>query len=320
MVPDDPAQPGFYETRALGTGVQLLVTRAGDLDAAIAALHRELTRVDGLASRFRPDSELNLLNHAGPGPKPASADLLDLVERALWAAEVTDGAVDPTIGPALIRLGYDRDFAQVPAVRAASLPAMAPAHGWRQLMVDREGETISLPPDAVLDLGATAKALTADRAAAAIAAAGDSGVIVSLGGDVAVAGPAPEEGFVIGLAEVWDAPADHVTTTIAVDAGGVATSGTAARHWWLGPHHVHHVIDPRTGLPALSYWHTVTVAAASCLHANVAATAAVVKGPAALTWLEEQDLAARLVGEDGEVITTAAWPADPVPAGSRGDG
>lgn len=302
--------PALYETQALGTGAQLLVVEPSVLRPAVDLLHRELERIDLLASRFRPDSELSRVNRAANGPVAVSADFLALVDTARWAAAATDGAVDPTIGPALVRLGYDRDFGELPAVRDGTLPALQPACGWREIVVDHDHATVSMPHHTVLDLGATAKALTADRAATTIAERCDTGVLVSLGGDIAVAGRPPDGGFAIGLADVWNAPESAVSTTISITSGGVATSGTAARHWWLGTQHVHHVIDPRTGRPSRGPWQTVTVAAASCLHANVASTAAMVKGRPALAWLEAQALPARLVCADGRVLTTAAWPAE----------
>jgi thiamine biosynthesis lipoprotein len=71
---------------------------------------------------------------------------------------------------------------------------------------------------------------------------------------------------------------------------------------------MHHIVDPRTGAPVASCWRTVSVAAASCVEANAAATAAIVKGEDALEWLERAALPARLVRRDGSVARTSAWP------------
>jgi thiamine biosynthesis lipoprotein len=161
-----------------------------------------------------------------------------------------------------------------------------------------------------LDLGATAKAWCADRAAQCAATATGAGVLVALGGDIAVAGPAPSGGWVIRIADRHDDESDLSAPMVAIAGGGLATSGTAARRWWRGGRMLHHIVDPSTGQPADGGWRTVSVTGATCVGANVAATAAIVVGPSAPVWLEERGLAARLVADDGRVVTTGGWPPD----------
>lgn len=301
--------PGaLYRTEALGTVAEVLVTDSRALGAAVEILHAELDRIDRVASRFRPDSEISLLHAAGGGLVRVSADLLEAVGVALRMAVATDGAVDPTVGGALCRLGYDRDFAAIADGVSGALPPAEPIPGWRSITLDPVNGTIRLPPGTLVDLGATAKALAADRAAAAAGAALGCGVLVSLGGDIAVAGPPPPGGFPVGLADACtSADTDEV---VAVSSGGLASSGVAVRNWRLGDQLVHHIIDPATGLPAASVWRTVSVAAATCVEANAAATAAMVKGADALGWLFSLGLPARLVGVDSVVRRIAGWPDD----------
>jgi thiamine biosynthesis lipoprotein len=169
--------------------------------------------------------------------------------------------------------------------------------------------TVQLPRDARLDLGATAKAWASDRAAErAAAVAPGLGVLLSLGGDVAIAGPAPTDGWPVGIAD--DHAAHMASASVAFHAGGVATSSTTVRAWRRGGRPVHHIVDPATGLPAPVVWRTVSVAAATCVDANIAATAAIVRGEGAPAWLEELRLPARLVSRDGEVVTVAGWPTE----------
>ena len=97
---------------------------------------------------------------------------------------------------------------------------------------------------------------------------------------------------------------------IAVRDGGLATSSTAARRWRRGGDVLHHILDPRTGLPAEPVWRTVSVAAGSCADANAASTAAVIRGRRALGWLTRLGLPARLVDATGAVFTVAGWPDD----------
>jgi thiamine biosynthesis lipoprotein len=171
---------------------------------------------------------------------------------------------------------------------------------------------VRLPAGIRLDLGATAKALAADRAAAAAArAGGGAGVLVSLGGDIALGGPAPAAGWAVHVAEDHRAGPDAPGQTIALRSGGLATSSTTVRRWGPG---AHHIIDPATGLPAGGCWRTASVAAGSCVDANIASTAAIVRGASAAAWLAEWRMPARLVGRDGAVLAVAGWPREPVAA------
>jgi thiamine biosynthesis lipoprotein len=181
--------------------------------------------------------------------------------------------------------------------------------GWRLIVVDRQRSTVSIPVGVEIDLGATAKALCADRAAAAVFSQTGTGVLVSLGGDMAVAGLAPEGGWSVLVTDDHAASLDAPGQRVAIHSGGLATSGTTLRHWARGEQHFHHLIDPATGMPAEACWRTVTVTARTCVDANTASTAAVILGPAAPDWLAGQRLPARLVAIDGAVRTVSGWPA-----------
>jgi thiamine biosynthesis lipoprotein len=309
-----------YRTTALGTRVDLLVTDPDALVAASRILLAELSRIDEVASRFRPDSEITRLHRAGGRQVRVSDDLLETVRVALHAAEASDGAVDPTVGSALIGLGYDRDFSMLAGGVPGRLPAPQAVPGWRTVEIDVEACTISVPSGVLLDLGATAKALAADRVAARVHQQCGCGVLVSMGGDLAVAG-APAEGFAIELGEDCRGVVGGQADSVAVGIGGMATSGTQVRWWWLGDSRVHHLLDPATGLPVTPVWRTVTVCGATCVDANTASTASMVKGVEALPWLESLALPARLISVDGEVTTTAAWPTAPalIPAPASAD-
>ena len=294
-----------YRTRALGT-IAEIVTDASALFEASAMLERELERIDLVASRFRSDSDLSRLNAAAGTEVVVGADLFEAIDVALAMAQATDGLVDPTVGPTMNSLGYDRDFAEVRPGVDGELPPKRAVPGWRAVSVDRGRRAVRLPAHTSLDLGATAKALSADQAAAAIYNRLGCGVLVSLGGDVSAAGPAPVGGFAIGIADACTSPTP--AEAIAISSGGLASSGIGVRHWRLGAHQVHHIVDPATGLPAAPYWRTVSTTAATCVQANAASTAAIVLGARAVEWLEGHGLPARLVRLDGTVVYTEGWP------------
>ena len=315
-----PAELDPVTFRALGTVVSVLVTEPGQRDAADAILRAELAAVDAACSRFRDDSELSRLNRAGGRVVPISRYFAEALAVALTAAQATDGDVDPTCGRSLIAIGYDRDFDELrrdaPSEPSAGRLTITgtPAAGWWMVELDRRRCTARVPPGVLLDLGATAKALAADRAAVRIAEALGCGVLVNLGGDVRVTGPPPEGGWRIGIADDLapeDAPeAAALAQTIVITDGGIATSSPKVRSWRRGAASLHHIIAPETGLPAQTCWRTASVAAATCVDANAASTAAVIRGERAPGWLAALHLPARLVRDDGTVVIVANWPAE----------
>jgi thiamine biosynthesis lipoprotein len=299
--------------RALGTGVRLVVLD-GDLAAARAAVERLLDDVDRTCSRFRPDSELMTLNASAGRATRVSPLLARTLDGALDAARRTGGAVDPTIGRAMRVIGYDREFDLLAdGTRPVMTLTVRPVPGWTAVTLDRRAGTVRVPRGVELDLGATGKGLAADlAAAAALAAIGDerAGVLVSLGGDIATAGRAPDGGWRILAAEDSAMPADAHGEVVALGQGALATSSTTVRRWRVTDGTTaHHIVDSRTGLPAETPWRTATVVAATCEAANAASTAAIVLGDVAPAWLEAARLPARLVGRDGRVVRLAGWPA-----------
>jgi thiamine biosynthesis lipoprotein len=294
--------------RALGTRAVLCVTDPPALPRARRELVRQLRDVDLLASRFRKDSELTSLNCRAGEPVRVSPWLFHAVALAVEVARGTGGLVDPTVGRALRLAGYDRTFVAVRARDGSFLAVSHRSPGWGSIELDRERLEIRVPVGVELDLGATAKAATADAAAAAIHQITGCGVLVSLGGDVAVAGPVPNGGWPIRISDHHDAPLGSAGPVVAVHGGGLATSGIAARSWRVRGGERHHIIDPRTGSSAVTPWRTVSVAGATCVDANAASTAAVVLGADAPAWLGLRGLSARLSRHDGSVVYIGEWP------------
>jgi thiamine biosynthesis lipoprotein ApbE len=303
--------------RALGTSVVLRSTAPEALASAREAVERELAAIDLACSRFRPDSELVRCNERAGRPVAVGALLFEALELALDAARLTDGDVDPTVGRALELAGYDRDWSLLARPRGEPAPdAFPPAtltlrtrSGWQTIELDATARTVRVPSGISLDLGSTAKAWAADRAAAAAHAAGGCGVLVSLGGDIATAGAGPADGWRVRVTDDHRGGPSAPGQTISIRGGGLATSSTAVRRWSHAGHTMHHIIDPATGAPARSCWRTASVAAADCAQANIAATAALVRSRDALEWLDGLGLPARLQDRDGRIEHTGDWPA-----------
>jgi FAD:protein FMN transferase len=292
---------------AFGGLAVVAVTDAGSLEPARIAVERVVADFDVACSRFREDSELAAVNRGAGTWVRVSPLFIDAVTAALRAAQLTDGDVDPTVGQALIALGYDRDFDDVVS-RTDVSPSIASVPGWRTLQADQAAGAVRVPTGVRLDLGATAKALAADRAAAAASAASGCGALVSFSGDLAVAGPEPHGGWPIRVTDDHRAGPDAPGQWINVHSGGLATSSTTVRRWRTGAGSAHHLIDPHTGRPATGPWRTVSVTAGSCLDANIGSTGAIIRGARAERWLAGLSLPSRLVSVDGQARHLAGWP------------
>ncbi len=299
------------------------------LARARAQVERELDAIDRTCSRFRHDSELSHVNARSGRPVQISHLLQEALGLALRAAELTDGDVDPTVGRALELAGYDRDWSQLTALPVA--PSRAPSRvaegkpeqtgalmagaitvrshsGWRTVVLDRQRASVRVPRGIRLDLGATAKGWAADRAARAAATTSGCGALVGIGGDIATSGESPPGGWRIRVTDDHRSHPGAPGQTVAIHSGGLATSSVTVRRWRHDGRDMHHIIDPRTGTSTQTCWRTVSAAAASCVEANIATTAALVRGIAAAAWLAEQGLPARLVDHHGHVLCIGDWP------------
>lgn len=281
--------------------MHLLVTDPGEIERARAIVDAELDAIELAASRFRPDSEVCALARADGGRLAVSPVFAELIDAALRAAAMTDGDVDPTVGRVVVDLGYDMAFAgaapPLPRIGSLSVPV-----DWTAIEFD--GSSVRIPAGTLLDLGATAKAVAADRCANRVHAQTGTGVLVNLGGDLATVGAVPAGGWQVLVQDTEEDPASQVS--IRSDRG-LATSSTRRRSWQQDGQFRHHIVDPRTGAPADPVWRSVSVVAESCLIANAVSTAAIVRGRRAPAWIAGLGLAARLVDSDGHQRTVGGW-------------
>jgi thiamine biosynthesis lipoprotein len=300
---------GTATWRALGTYVHLSTSAETALEPARHTAMRLLADVDRTCSRFRHDSDLVRANAGAGSWTNVDPLLVQAISAAMDAAAQTDGLVDPTLGRSLVAIGYDRDMALVltASTDPAGIPLPARIGAWEEILLDPVG-AVRVPPGCALDLGATAKAWAADLIVNSIAAESDSTVVISLGGDVAVASPGDGDGdgWPVAISETIGDSDD--VEIVYLPYGGLATSSTAARRWIRGGVIRHHLLDPLTGEPTEGPWRTVTATGATCFAANTASTAAIVLGDKAVGWLTARDIPARLVDMQGKIVRTARWP------------
>ncbi|MFL6017267.1 MAG: FAD:protein FMN transferase [Gaiellaceae bacterium] len=270
--------------RFVSMGCDVVV--GGATTAERRGIERLFVDRDARFSRFRPDSELNRVNDAAGIVVDVSAAFAEMVEVAVRAARLTDGLVDPTLGAAIEAAGYDRDFS---GLTPSADPAEPGARGrWRSLRLRRT--LLHRPHGVRLDLNGVVKGKTVDDALALI----DGDGFVSAGGDIAARGAvdlAMPDGGAVRLLE-----------------GGLATSSIAKRCWLRAGIWQHHLIDPRTGRPCETPWQHVTVSAATCLQADVAAKAALLLGDAGPSYLARHGLAGRFFPGEGDAVRVA-WAA-----------
>ncbi|MFF0498739.1 FAD:protein FMN transferase [Nocardia aobensis] len=301
---------------AIGTSVVVVCTDARELARAADLVRARLDDLDRAASRFRADSELAVINsrsaewaRAGRSEQvriPVGSTLGSCLRAAMRTQRLTSGLVSASLGAALIACGYDDDLDAVRARGDVGPPALDPLSiPLRHMIFDEQRGEVALSPGTVLDLGASAKAWAADTIAAELAASGPGGYLVNLGGDIAVAGTGPPQGWSIGVRDWNNAVVQVVTST----GQAFATSSTRLRTWVRGGIRRHHIIDPRTGRSARTRWAQVTCAGPDAVQANAASTAAIILDDQAPRWLTDRGVPACLMTVDHEVVTTPGWPA-----------
>ena len=293
----------------MGTTISLLLPE-NQAELGLQLVRALFTEWEQTLSRFLPDSELSQLNERAGMPTAVSDLLYSVLATALTAAQATQGVYDPALLDQLVRVGYDRTFDDLKAVQTPQpagfdliIPG-EPGGRWRGIKVDPIRRCVTLPAGIKLDFGGIAKGMAVDAALEQLRQNGISPALVNAGGDLAVLGLPPD-------AEQWpiSVPGQEQMWTIPLRSGAVATSGIAHRHWWQGNTLRHHLIDPRTGLPAESDLWSVSVVADRCEQAEVAAKVAFILGSRkGAEFLRNHNIPGILVHEDGTWQTVEPWP------------
>jgi thiamine biosynthesis lipoprotein len=262
-------------------GCEIIVRGGSASDRA--AIEQLFATREQIFSRFIADSELNRVNARAGRPQLVSGIFTDTLRVALDAATETGGLVVPTVGAAIEAVGYTRDS----SLLAPDPTPVAPVPEEGEVFAF--GRVVGLSPGTKLDLNGVVKALAVDDALALLSGQGS----VSAGGDLAVRGP-----LTVAL------PGDGVAE---LKRGAFATSGRTTRRWFRGGQEQHHLIDPRTGRPAITPWATVTACGATCVGADVAAKAAFLLGEDGPAWLDAREIPGWFVNDIGEIRTNVAW-------------
>jgi len=295
--------------RAMGTEAHVIVVGA---EASLLDLaERHVAWLEDRWSRFRPSSDVSMMNAMAGMPVRVEPETVLLVQRALEGFRLTEGRYDPTVLGAVVRAGYGRSYEQLVDAGSDALDAALLDRGASSIVVDEAGGTVTMPEGVGFDPGGIGKGLAADLVVAGMLAAGAAGACVNLGGDVRVDGTSPDScGWLVGIEHPFR---DEPSAVISLHGGAVATTSRVKRV--LGPEgQRHHVIDPATGASAETGLASVTTIAAEGWQAEILAKAVflagavegrrLLAGPHATPWSGTTGL---LVDDDGATVRLAGF-------------
>ncbi|GAC1433340.1 MAG: FAD:protein FMN transferase [Ktedonobacteraceae bacterium] len=298
-----PADMRRAEFRAMGTSISLLLPEA-QFCTGVEVTQDLFAEWEQTLSRFLPESELSHLNRQAGASVHVGPLLFRVLTAACRAAQETEGLFDPTLLTQLVGIGYDRTFDELPTIVPTSEQVPQPGGGWRGVRLDHRRRRVTLPAGIGVDVGGIAKGMAVDASLAQLRLLGVQTALVNAGGDLAVMGlPAEQEHWPLSIT------GKDVSWIIPFQYGALATSGVDRRHWQQGTLTRHHIVDPRSGASAQSGLWSVTVAAASCQHAEVAAKAAFLLGAEqGRAFLNAHGLSGILVRVDGSWTSAGSWP------------
>lgn len=291
-----------HEFRAMGCHMLAALHYPGQRGAKLLARVPEWFETwEASLSRFRPESELNRLNHSNGEPVQVSGILWGVFQASLEAEKQSAGLVTPTLLDPLVQAGYSASFEHLPDGQQATV-AKPPRHfTLKAVAYETSKHTLRLPEGLHLDFGGVAKGWAAHQAAKRLRAYGSA--LVDAGGDIAISGLQPGgEPWAVGVEDPLQ-PGRNLEV-LRLGRCGVATSGRNYRRWQQAGSWKHHIIDPRTGEPAETDVLSATVIAPTVLEAEVAAKVVLILGSQeGLAWLEAKPNHAGLVVlEDGQIV------------------
>ena len=270
----------YDQFRAMNSDI-VLAASGSDLDQikrGFALSRQFIEQGEQRFTRFTETSELAELNRSEGNWLQVSPEMFQVLQEALRLANETSGLFNPAILPALKQAGYDRSMdeirnnpARIGAVNVIEL------QDFRTIELNRETRSVRLPEEMKVDLGGIAKGWISEQAAHQLANYSYA-CAVSAGGDMFLVNlPQDEPDWVIGLEDPLRP--EHDLALLHVAPGAVATSAVTKRKWQYNGRNQHHLIDPRTGEPAITEWLSVTVWAEQAVDAEVYAKALLIGGP-----------------------------------------
>ncbi len=278
-------------------GSELLILATVEDRRLIGRAVHELERLETLWTRFSPTSDISRINNSGGGNVPVAAETTALVSRMIDGWRTSGGAFNPTILAQLVDDGYASS--RVDPTRSTVLPThRLGIRPMSEVTVSETNSSVTVPAGFAIDPGGIGKGFGADLVVAWLIENGATGALVSIGGDLSMAGSSPDpQGWLVDV-EHAD-PADGILCSLALNNAGIATSNVSSRRWGQGAHEHHHILDPRTGRASRTDLVAVTVVAPTGWQAEVLAKTGLLAGSdGVIDELEKR-------GAEGLAITTA---------------
>lgn len=293
-----------HRGRVMASDLHLITVGAtSHCEVAVSTALAQLDHYERCWSRFLPTSDISRINRSTGGGLAVDDATLTLLTVMANGHRITDGRFDPTVLPALAASGYAASKLDPTAVSEfTTVDGVRPAV--TDVVLDVAAGMVQVPAGLTLDAGGIGKGLAADLIVAQLLHAGLDGALVSIGGDMAMAGTSPDAAGWLVTVEQPD-PRDGDLCTLAISAGGVATSSTRSRRWLHDGSERHHHIDPATSQPSTTDLATVTAIAGNGWLAEIHATAALSCGTdGVIGYLADHGLSGLAVDLRGQVLRT----------------
>ncbi|MCP4398917.1 MAG: FAD:protein FMN transferase, partial [bacterium] len=261
----------------LDTVVELILVSPDETRAkeAMSAAYAEMQRVEALLSKYRQESQIFRINQqAGQQPVVVDNEVIEILRRSLAYSRQTEGLFDISIAPLVDLWGVGTEHERVPD--AVELEQLLTYVNYAHINIRKAGEVFLRYPQNALDLGGIAKGYSIDRAFEVLKQHGITSALVNAGGDIRCIGRKTD-------GSAWRIGVKHprekgVLAVIELKEMAVATSGDYERFFLRQNTRFHHLLDPRSGLPARDC-QSVTILAPSTEQADVMATAVFIMGP-----------------------------------------
>jgi thiamine biosynthesis lipoprotein len=309
-----------YTKLQMGTIVEITIM-GGDpdrFDKAAKKAFREIKRLEGLMSSYKPLSDVSRISaSAGVEPVVVSPEVLEVTQKAIEVAELTGGALDPTIGSLASLWGFSGESGEVPD--KADVEKVLPLVDYRNIVVDKDASTVFLKKRATaFNLGGIAKGYIVGQAVGVLRLYGVTRAIIKAGGDMfalnapgllgagRAGGAGGPEPFRIGIKHPREK--EKLLGEAYLENGAVATSGDYERFFESDGVMYHHILDPETGYPARRS-RSATVMTLDPTLADALSTSVFVLGPVEGMRLVESlpGVEALIVDSEGKITRSSGF-------------
>ncbi len=303
-----PAKEGLYkETRtSMYTVVEITVSSDSQQKAktAIDKAFGELERLAKLLNFYSEDSEISAINrHAGDKPVRVSPETIEIIEKALFVSENTEGAFDITVGP-LVRLW---DFQKKIIPDGTTVKEKLKLVGYKHIIIDKGASTVFLKTKGIqIDLGGIIKGYAADKAVGVMKKQGINSGIVAVAGDIKTFGIRPDGGlWKVGIQNPRQkTDKDEIMATVGLSDMAISTSGDYQKFFIKDGKKYHHLLNPKTGYPA-NECRSVTVITKDAAFTDAFATGIFILGPQkGMDALKRLGFDGVIVDKDGKIHVT----------------